>query len=261
MEPSMAELFHFRGYNIPVALLEKTGGGTETFEEISDHHITLLQQYIGIGDADSVMEIGCGIGRDSIPMTELLKRGRYVGTDTIAPSIRWCTENITPRFPNFVFVHHDIHDTLHNPTGTLSAFDIRLPADDDSVDLVVLQSVFTHMFSDEIVHYLREFRRILKPTGRIWATFFIVNQGILDAIRDSARTRHALSFCYPYGPGCHVNTLAEPRGAVAFEQPTLMKMIENGGLVLAQPILWGAWSGRRLEPKCGQDGLVLMKMA
>ncbi|WOJ89506.1 class I SAM-dependent methyltransferase [Methylocapsa polymorpha] len=257
----MTELFHFRGFDIPVDLLKKTGGGPETFEEISDYHMNLLQQYIGVKDTDHVMEIGCGIGRDAIPLTKLLERGNYIGTDTIAPSIQWCAENISVRFPNFVFVHHDIHDSLHNPNGTLQAFDVKLPAEDNSIDLIILQSVFTHMFADEIVHYMNEFRRVLKPSGRVWATFFIVHREILDAIRDDAQTRHALSFRYPYGLGCHVNVIEEPRGAVAFEEDALKKMIERGGLSMAQPILWGVWSGQRPDPKCGQDGLVLMKTA
>ncbi len=140
-------------------------------------------------------------------MTALLPLGEYVGTDTIRPSIQWCVENISLRFPNFSFVHHDIRDTLHNPTGTLEAFDIRLPAEAESLDLIILQSVFTHMFFDEIIHYLKEFQRILKADGRVWVTFFVVHQGILDAIRDDAQTQHSLSFRHPYGPGCHVNTL------------------------------------------------------
>jgi SAM-dependent methyltransferase len=255
----MSQVFHFRGYDIPIDLLENTGGGPETFEAISDNHLILLQQYIGIKETDSVMEIGCGIGRDAIPLTELLGRGRYIGTDTIGPSIQWCQKNISERFPNFSFVHHDINDTLHNPTGTLRAFDIRLPADEGSVDLIILQSVFTHMFHDEIIHYMKEFSRVLKPGGKVWTTVFIIDEGILANIRDNAKTQHALSFKHQYGPGCNINTRDEPRGAVAFEEEKLKMMIAAGGLELAAPILWGAWSGQREEPKCGQDGLILRK--
>jgi SAM-dependent methyltransferase len=260
MEPKMTNLFRFRGFDIPVDLIQKTGAGQEAFEPIADNQIALLQEYIGVKGSDHVMEIGCGIGRGAIPLTQLLEHGHYIGTDTIAPSIQWCTQNISVRFPNFVFVHHDIRDTLHNPTGTLHACDIRLPAGDDSIDLIILQSVFTHMFPDEIVHYMKEFRRILKRTGRVWATFFIVHQGILEAIRDNPQTQYALSFQHRYGPGCFVNTLDEPRGAVAFEEDLLRQMIERTGLNLAQPILWGTWSGQRPDPKCGQDSLVFMKL-
>lgn len=257
----MDQLFHFRGYAIPVNLVGKTGGGTEEFGKVSDWHIAQVQRYIGINDTDHVIEIGCGIGRDAIPLTKLLERGHYIGTDVIRPSIQWCTENITAKHPNFVFVHHDIHDTLHNPTGKLHAFDIRLPAQDESIDLVLLHSVFTHMFADEIVHYFSEFNRILKPTARVWASFFIVDQGILEKIRGNPLPGWNLSFQHQYGPGCYINVEKEPRQAVAFDELTLRQMIEKGGLVLDQPILWGNWSGQRQDPKSGQDALILKKPA
>jgi SAM-dependent methyltransferase len=255
----LTNLFHFRGFDIPVDLIQKTGAGPETFERLADIHVALLEQYIGVKDTDHVMEIGCGIGRDAIPLTKILEHGHYIGTDTIAPSIQWCTQHISVRFPNFVFLHHDIRDTLHNPAGTLQASDVRLPAGEDSIDLIILQSVFTHMFPDEIVHYMKEFRRILKPTGRVWATFFIVHQGILDAVRNKAQTEYALSFQHDYRFGCYINTLDEPRGAVAFEEVALKQVIERAGLILALPILWGTWSGQRPDPKCGQDSLILMR--
>jgi SAM-dependent methyltransferase len=251
--------FHFRGYAIPVALMEKTGGGPNTFEEISDGHIADLQRYIGIKKTDHVLEVGCGIGRDAIPLTKVLAQGHYIGTDIVRPSIEWCQANISRRFSNLVFVHHDIKDSLFNPSGVLLAMDIKLPAPDDSIDLIVLQSVFTHMFAEEITSYLKEFKRILKPNGRVWATFFIVDKQILDTIRDNPKTQWSLSFCYPCGEGCYINALSEPRLAVAYETTVLRKMLSNAGLCLARPLIWGLWSGKRANPGFGQDGLVLRK--
>lgn len=62
-------VFLFRGYEIPVNLVERTGGGTQMFSEVSDWHIAQLQRYIGIHETDHILEIGCGIGRDAIPLT------------------------------------------------------------------------------------------------------------------------------------------------------------------------------------------------
>jgi ubiquinone/menaquinone biosynthesis C-methylase UbiE len=158
--------FIFRGYEIPVNLVERTGGA-QRFAEVSDWHMAQLRRYIGIKETDKILEIGCGIGRDAIPLADILTSGSYIGTDTIKQSIEWCTKNITKRHPNFTFIHHDIHDALHNPMGTLRAQDINLPINEQSIDLIILQSVFTHMFSDEILHYLTEFSRVLKPEGRV----------------------------------------------------------------------------------------------
>lgn len=252
----MSEYFHFRGYDIPVDLLNKTGGGTDKFEEVSDWHIAQVQKHICINDTDSVVEIGCGIGRDAIPLTGLLSRGSYVGTDTIGPSIRWCAENISPRHENFTFVHHDIHDTLHNPKGTLRAVDIRLPSEDESVDLILLHSVFTHMMEDEIVHYVGEFRRIMKPSGRVWASCFLVNDALLSAIRSSDQPGWSLRFSHKHAEGCYINRKEEPRQTVAYDENRFYEIMRRGGLVVDRT-LWGAWSKLRAMPESGQDAVIL----
>jgi hypothetical protein len=37
-----------------------------------------------------------------------------------------CQENITPRHPNAVFGHLDIRSEFYNPSGTLSALEVRI---------------------------------------------------------------------------------------------------------------------------------------
>ena len=115
------------------------------------------------------------------------------------------------------------------------------------------------MFAEEITHYLKEFKRILKPTGRVWATFFVVDKTILDALRDDPQTQYQLSFRYPHGEGCYINVQSEPRGAVAYEIGALTEMLSNAGLCLARSVIWGHWSGRRADPGGGQEALVLKK--
>jgi methyltransferase family protein len=47
--------------------------------------------------------------------------------------------------------------------------DFRLPVADGSVDRIILASVFTHLLPTEVLHYMREFRRALKPSGLVYA--------------------------------------------------------------------------------------------
>jgi SAM-dependent methyltransferase len=136
---SMEELFSFRTYEIPVDLLRMTGGGPETFEVISDGHIYILKNVVGIEPDHTILEIGCGIGRDAIPLTGIISpNGRYMGIDIIKGSIDWCSSDITPRNPNFTFVHFDIKDQLHNPLGTKKITDFTIPLPDGSVDRIIL---------------------------------------------------------------------------------------------------------------------------
>lgn len=251
-------LFHYRGYSIPVHLVNLTGGGPETFDPISRQHMAKLREFVGLRDDLNVMEIGCGIGRDAIPLTEILsKRGSYVGIDIIKDSIDWCNANIGRRHPNFHFIHYDVKDQLHNPAGQSRTAAIALPAGDKSTDLIILQSVFTHMFREDIIHYMKEFARVLKPSGRAYATCFIVDDAVLERARQTNLTPFNLRFEHSWGEGCFVNDPKHPAGAVAYTPDSFTAMIDQSGLKLVRPFLRGAWSGYYPNPEDSQDVAIL----
>ncbi len=249
--------FAFRGYDIPVDLVEMTGGGPATFETISNGHFQYLSRHVGLGAHQRILEIGCGIGRDAIPLTEIVSPpGSYLGIDIVGRSVEWCRANISERHPHFAFVHFDVADQLHNPLGTITTTDTRIPLEDESVDRVILWSVITHMFERDIEHYFREFARVLKPDGLILASCFIVDQDILAAAR---RGRHSLRFEHSYGDGCYINTPQVPAGAVAYTGERLSKMIVAGNLRLDRPLLVGQWWGVQSGQGYGQDVAILRR--
>jgi SAM-dependent methyltransferase len=248
---------HF-GYDIPTYLMNLTGGGPDTFDSISNSHVITLQEHAPIQRDHSIIEIGCGIGRDAIPLTNIIGRdGQYLGIDIIKGSIDWCIANISARHPNFRFVHFDVADQLHNPHGSSQTTSFSLPANDRSVDRVIVWSVFTHMAKDDIVHYLREFARVLKPSGKVFATWFIVSDEILAKAKVVDLTPFHLRFEHQIAEGCFVNDLNFPMGAVAYTREALLSAIESGGLELSGGILPGAWSGYWSNPKGGQDATIL----
>lgn len=68
----MSDYLHFRGFDIPIPLVNRTGGTADTFEKIADWHAAQIDRYIGpIKNTDNVVEIGCACGRDAIPLTML----------------------------------------------------------------------------------------------------------------------------------------------------------------------------------------------
>ena len=261
---SCMELFEYKGYAIPVRLVNLTGGGPDTFDPISIRHMEQLRRYIPIAPDHHVLEIGCGIGRDAIPLTEILsERGRYLGVDIIGDSIAWCQEHITPRHPHFRFVHFDVKSQVHNPGGTLRTQDMRLPLENGTVDRIILQSVFTHNFEPDIVHLMGEFRRVLAPSGLVMATFFLVDDEILKGIHPvGARRTPAyafLTFRHRRGNGCYITDPQFPEGAVAYTLKAVARMLSRSGLELAPPVHFGAWSERYKEAPDAQDVLVLRK--
>jgi len=254
----MDETFEFSGYDIPIRLCLLTGGGPGNFAESSASHMRNLSAVCGLRPGLRILEIGCGIGRDAIPLSESLGEDtQYIGVDVIADSIRWCSENITRRHPNFRFVHQNIRDELHNPQGADELTAARLPVVDGWADLIILQSVFTHMLPDGMRHYLREFRRVLRPGGLVYATVFVADERTLEVARSTNLTEWNLFFGHPVGEGVWVNDPEHPTGAVAYREEVLEASASAAGLEAVGPIRRGSWSGAHPMPVDGQDVLVM----
>jgi SAM-dependent methyltransferase len=243
----------YRGYRLPVRLINMTGGGADTWEPIALHHMREYAEYCPIAADAHVVEIGCGVGRDAIQLTQHLSaEGAYIGVDIIEPSIAWCRENIATRYPHFAFHHLPVRSPLHNAGGTMEPSQVRLPIAANWADRIILQSVFTHMFRDDIIHYLREFTRILRPGGVVFASVFVIDP---DSLAMAKESKSDLLFKHPHGSGCFINNLAYPEGAVGYTETALAEMIAAGGMKLIQPIHRGWWCGR--EATDGQDVLIL----
>jgi SAM-dependent methyltransferase len=250
----MTDTFPFAGFDIPFDLALLTGGGADTWVGISAAHLAAYARYCPVRSGHDVLEVGCGVGRDAIPLTRVLGApGSYVGLDVSGPSIDWCQENITARHPNFRFDHLNIHSDFYNPQGSLRANEVRLPVASSSIDRIILQSVFTHMFEPDIVHFLREFRRVLRRDGRVFASFFVLGG---ESLRLSTETADVLKFTHPHGRGCRVNDLGYPEAAVGYTPPALVRIVRRGGFTFDQPVHLGSWCGRR-DVEDGQDIAIL----
>lgn len=121
-----------------------------------------------------VLDVGCGVGR--LPIGILNTIGdikNYYGIDVSARAIEWCQRFINRWHPTFQFKHIDIENQRYNPHGMKIDNNFSLPFDDKEFDIVYLYSVFSHMSLDDIILYLKEFRRLLMPSGKIFLTAFI----------------------------------------------------------------------------------------
>ena len=252
------EFCQFQDYQLPVHLLTLTGGGVEMLGPIGEKHVSNYVQFMGLPEGCTALEIGCGIGRDAF---QLVNRkppiGRYIGIDVTRDLILWCQKNITTHHPNFVFHHFDAKHELYNPLGSKTSMDFQLPAEDGSVDRIFLGSVFTHLFEEEITHYMKEIRRVLRPDGLAYATFFLYSEEIIEAARRTKRSPNGLMFEHAYADGCYISDAAYPTGSVAFTDEAIHRMMANANLKLARPYLPGWWSGFFEEAEDGQEVAIL----
>ena len=135
--------------------------------------------------------------------------------------------------------------------------DVSIPLESGTADLIIAQSVFTHLLRADVVHYMKEFARLLRPSGLAFTTLFIVNDPILARARASNLTQWNLTFEHDVDPGCRINNPLQPNEAVAYTPEALDEMINDAALRLAQPLVNGRWSGYFQDAVCGQDVAIL----
>jgi SAM-dependent methyltransferase len=212
--------------------------GSGDFRTAGDAFRQLFVDLGGLRPDEDVLDVGSGVGRGAIGLTGWL-RGRYEGIDVVRRGIQWCQQAITPRYPNFHFQVADVYNRHYNPVGRFSASEYRFPFEDRSFDLVVLTSVFTHLLPPDRDNYLLEIARVLRPTGRCLATFFLLNDEARQSLQDGPR---ALNFRFS-GPRYWTDNERIPEAAVAYEEADVSEELARSGLRIAT-VRYGVWSGR-----------------
>jgi len=214
--------------------------GLGDFVETSFSVLTQCRLLCGLTRDETLLDAGCGIGRIAFALAHYLSpAGRYFGFDASPPFV----ERAKTRYralPNFEFRHVDVFNKMYNPTGTLRGAEFAFPYDDHSFSFALLNSVFTHMLTDEVSNYLREVRRTLRPDGRCLATFFIIDDEADDLLKASKST---ISFQYQLPDHSMVNNLDVPENAVAYRESHLRDLVRAAGLEICQ-LQRGSWPGR-----------------
>jgi len=127
----------------------------------------------GCTSESHVLDIGCGQGRLPIGLLRLLGTCNYTGMDVDADSIKWCRDFIQSQHPSCRFFYIDVHNERYNKNGEVLGENFSFDLSDQSVDIIFLYSVFSHMYDYDMKIYLDEFTRILKPEGKVFFTTFV----------------------------------------------------------------------------------------
>ena len=224
---------------VPPSALITVGGGD--FVEMGNQFLGYFREIGGLDPDDRVLDVGCGIGRMAVPLTRYLSNaGSYEGFDVVPHGIAWCQRRITPRFPNFRFRSVSVRNDDYNPNGSIRAATFEFPYPDASFDFVLLTSVFTHMTPDGVENYLREIARVLRPGGRCFSTWFLLNDESRALL---ARGKAALDFRHALGD-CLTTNSAIPEEAIAFDEARIRARFGSLKMTVDEPIRYGHWSGR-----------------
>ncbi|MCR4266990.1 class I SAM-dependent methyltransferase [Nitratireductor sp. ZSWI3] len=216
--------------------------GDGDFRSIGAEYLGHFIRLGGLTAESRVLDIGSGIGRMAVPLTQYLdpEKGGYCGIDPVRSGITWCQEAISPVYPNFRFEHLDIAHALYNPKGAISGRTLKLPFPDRQFDFAIMTSVVTHLPPDEVIVYVREVGRLLKPGGRLFMTAFVVDR-VAEANENGRRDARLAFRRYRNGP-CWLVPELPPLAAVGFDEGFLDRVLAQAGLAVMRKSR-GHWRG------------------
>jgi SAM-dependent methyltransferase len=208
--------------------------GQGDFRATGDEFLELFERLADLRPEDRVLDIGCGIGRMARVLVPVLHPpGSYDGFDIAEPGIRWCEAHYRDTPARFRFEHADLHNSVYNPAGQGTPDTYRFPYGDDSFDLAIATSVFTHLLPEAADHYLAEATRVLAPNGRLFATWFLTE----DEDPPPPPFRH-----HPATAPATTTDPAAPETAVAYPERWLREHLDANGLDV-HAIHPGSWRG------------------
>jgi SAM-dependent methyltransferase len=211
------------------------------FKADGEEFLQIYKNVCRLSPNEKILDVGCGIGRKTIPLTHYLSsEARYEGIDISKKAVEWCRDKISNKFPQFRFQEIDVYNRFYNPHGQILPADYIFPFDDDSFDFVMLGSVFTHMFPEDAVNYVSEVYRVLRKGGRCLITFFLITQESSAALANRKSTMH---FKHRIG-NCRVVTHEMPEFAIAYDEEWLHDVYPWIGLRIVR-LDYGSWYGRR----------------
>ena len=251
LEPILKKIYYFtrniiyrsngRDSMLPPKSMIFIGDGD--FEKIGQEFKQYFIKLAKLQPNNRVLDVGCGIGRMAIPLTDYLStEGEYWGFDIAKNGVEWCQNRISKKFGNFNFQHIDVYNKYYNPHGNDRAYNFKFPYENEFFDFVFLTSVFTHMLPKDMENYMNEISRVLKTGGKCMITFFLLNEESEKLLRTG---RSSLDFKYKID-GCLTINEEEPEAAIAYNEESVKMFFEKLGLKIIQPIHYGSWCEREI---------------
>jgi ubiquinone/menaquinone biosynthesis C-methylase UbiE len=232
-------LDELRGVSPPPNLTRGHGG--EQFRDIGRRWVETFKLLAGLAPNHKVLDVGCGPGRMAIELAPYLgAEGSYEGFDVKPADIAWCKKEIEPRWPKSRFQLVDLSNGHYNASGKVPADAFDFPYPDQSFDFVFMTSVCTHLQPQDVANYLHQTSRVLKVGGCCLVSYFLINEQARAAI---AAGKSRFQFAHAIATSCWVQYADRPERAVAYDEVFIRSAYQRAGLVLIEPIHFGAWSG------------------
>lgn len=240
---------------VPPRRLNISGSGS--FWAIGNHNVTLCHKFGRLQPTHSVLDLGCGIGRTALAMSNFLRPpGSYTGIDVIDFAVRWCQTNITAKYPNFTFMHADVRNRMYNPRGRTNPHHFSFPFPQEKFDFCTATSLFTHLLPEATERYVAEVSRVLRKDGCFLSTWFL-----LDEETEPFVNAGLSEYTFPFRFISHAQRRQDiPEQVVAYYGHYLKALFARVGLEI-EAVYYGGWSGHTNRIDSGQDIIVARRAA
>jgi 2-polyprenyl-3-methyl-5-hydroxy-6-metoxy-1,4-benzoquinol methylase len=157
----------------------------------------------------------------------------------------WTQQNLSNS--SFKFSHFDVRNARYNPNGALRAEEVDLRTYSAKYDVIILTSVFTHMYEAEIENYITCFADMLQPGGQVVCTFFLLNAERRQAISEQ---KSKLPFPFTQSGVARYHDASDPLHAIAYDSEWVEQLVHRSGLGI-KSIAYGHWCDG--QPKADQQ--------
>lgn len=207
----------------------RVGVGEGDYYKVGEEVVQRLKELAGLHPASRILDVGCGLGRVAFPLArELGPRGSYDGFDAAAAYIDWCANGLALDPQRVRFHHFDIHSSVYNPQGRIHGEQLVFPWKNGAFTLTIATSLFTHLSAEGTLNYLREIARTLERGGRLFASFFVLDQESRQVISERA-TFPAFTQTFAHG---RIADPDSPDAAIAFDDEWLHRALLDCGFVI-----------------------------
>lgn len=175
LAPADRALLRVNGkHGFPPIHLRRQNGPLHGFERVAGEYVGMFAALGLLSPSSSVVDAGCGSAALLLALSERLNSSaKYVGFDVNRAVIDWARKAFRDD-SRVEFQHYDYFSSGFNPKGKRG---LTWPTDNNSADLIVLKSVFTHLLPADAQHFITEIRRTLSPGGTAFVTAFTYNHG------------------------------------------------------------------------------------